>query len=294
MTPPRFLAIGECMIEIAPATGGLYSMLYAGDTFNTAWYIQRQLASGTVGYCTATGDDSASTGMVDFMTGAGITTHIRQVADRTVGLYAIHIDNGERSFSYWRSNSAAKQLAADPAWLTQQLAGHSHIYFSGITLAILDAQDRPAFLDAIRNARENGASIIFDTNLRPKLWPNVDAMRTEISAAAKLADVVLPSFDDEAACFGDATPADTIARYDAPLTVVKNAGDPVTVQYKGKAATTHPVMTVTDVVDSTAAGDSFNAGFLAAWMQGKSADESVAAGSKLAAYVVTGKGALVD
>lgn len=293
MSALRFIAIGECMVEIAPAQDGLFSMSYAGDTFNTAWYLRRQLPDAEITYCTATGDDRASKGMIDFITDAGITPATRQIPDRTVGLYSIHTDNGERSFSYWRSHSAAKLLAADPTWLAEQLTTQTHIYFSGITLAILNAQDRPAFLTALQTARKNGATIIFDPNLRPRLWPDTATMCAEITKAAKHADIVLPSFDDEALYFGDADPMATIARYNAPLTVVKNAADRITAKTPDGSIIAHAVTPVENVIDSTAAGDSFNAAFLAAHMQGQKITDAIQAGCDLAAHVVTGKGALV-
>ncbi|MGC9420788.1 MAG: PfkB family carbohydrate kinase, partial [Rhodovulum sp.] len=131
------LAIGECMVELAPTGGGLYRRGFAGDTFNTAWYARRLLpADWSVAYASCVGTDAVSREMVDFMAAEGIdTTPIRRLPDRTVGLYMIALTGGERSFFYWRGQSAARALADDPDWLDATLSGRNFIHFSGISLA---------------------------------------------------------------------------------------------------------------------------------------------------------------
>ena len=115
----RVLAIGECMAELAPMdTDGDLRLGFAGDTFNTAWYLARCAPDAHVSYLTALGDDAISQKMAAFMRDSGIDDRFVQVAKgRTVGLYMITLDEGERSFSYWRGQSAAKALANDPAAL---------------------------------------------------------------------------------------------------------------------------------------------------------------------------------
>ena len=146
MTPKTFLSIGECMVELSPLGGDDYRMGFAGDTFNTAWYARRLLPpEWTVAYGTCLGDDAVSDRMLRFMQGAGIDTEtIREVPGRTVGLYMIQLQAGERSFSYWRGQSAARALADDAAWLEGIIAGAGAILFSGITLAILTPEGRAA------------------------------------------------------------------------------------------------------------------------------------------------------
>ncbi len=294
-----FLTIGECMVELAPLSGDDYRAGFAGDTFNSAWYARRLLPEGfDVAYGTCVGDDAISGRMLDFMVQAGIDiSTVRRLPGRTVGLYMIQLDNGERSFSYWRGQSAARSLGEDPTWLAQITASAGTILFSGITLAILPEQGRRNLLDALASARAGGATVAFDPNLRPRLWPDTAAMRAAIMQAAAVADITLPSFDEEALHFGDADPAATIARYrDAGIAtvVVKNGEDELHV-----GATDAPVRgfrpdKAPQITDTTAAGDSFNAGFLTARMQGRTLDDSVRAGMDLAARVVQARGALVE
>ncbi|MCY0096327.1 sugar kinase [Hoeflea ulvae] len=294
----RFLSIGECMVEMAPTADGTYSLGFAGDTLNTAWYARKIFnPDWDVAYLTAVGDDAISGRMASFIADAGIETEfIRKVPGCTVGLYLIQLDNGERSFAYWRSDSAARRLANDTGLLDAALASASLIYLSGITLAILSPQSRTALFDALATARRNGATVAFDPNLRLRLWDSSETMRQTVMAAAGVSDILLPSFEDEATFFGDATPSDTASRYSGagvPLIVVKNGGGEVLSLCRGQTGSFTPAK-VDNVVDSTAAGDSFNAAFLASYLDCTDLGTAIAAGSALAARVITRRGALVE
>jgi len=121
-------------------------------------------------------------------------------------------------------------------------------------------------------------------------------MRQTVMAAAKVSDILLPSFEDEATFFGDATPDDTARRYagaGAPLVVVKNGGGDILSLSAGQTGSFSPAL-IDNVVDTTAAGDSFNAAFLAAYLEAGNLDLAIANGAALAAKVITQRGALVD
>ena len=295
----RIVAVGECMVEMAPvATEGQFRLGYAGDTLNTAWYLRRLLgASDQIDYFTAVGTDAVSDKMIDFLQQAGIgTTCILRRDDKGVGLYMIQLQDGERSFSYWRSNSAARTLAADPGPLHAALDGADLVYFSGITLAILPPADRSRFLTVLRQFRSGGGIIVFDPNLRPTLWASPDEMTQAVMQAAAVSDIALPSYDDEAHWFGDGSPEATLQRYAAAQVgccIVKNGSDRILAGDGGQRMICDPIQDVT-LVDSTAAGDSFNAGFIAARLQGADLRAAVHAGSSLAAQVIAKFGALVD
>ncbi|GHC57021.1 2-dehydro-3-deoxygluconokinase [Gemmobacter tilapiae] len=293
----RVLAIGECMVEMAPQAGALYKMGFAGDTFNTTWYLRRCLpADWSVGYLTAVGQDGVSDRMIGFMADSGIdTSAVIRRPDRTVGLYMIQLsDKGERSFAYWRNQSAARLLADDEAQLIQRLSGVGLAYFSGITLAILDVQGRARLFAALAAARAAGTKVAFDPNLRPALWSDSNMMCETIMQAAAQSDIVLPSFDDEARWFGDTDPAATLARYaQAEEVVVKNGEGAMRVRSSGHVFDFQPPA-VAQVVDSTAAGDSFNAAYLAARLAGTGVPTALQAGAALAGRVIGARGALVE
>lgn len=293
-----FLSIGECMVEMAPTASGDYHLGFAGDTLNTAWYARRSFGPDwDIAYFTAVGQDAVSRRMTDFIRDAGIRTdRIRTLPDCTVGLYLIQLDKGERSFAYWRSDSAARRLAGDPAALRAAVASASVIFFSGISLAILSPADRQTLLEAIAEARKAGATVAFDPNLRPRLWEDADTMRDAVMAAARVSDILLPSFDDDARAFGDATTEHTAQRYagaGVPLVVVKNAAGEMLALDNGKITRFEPAP-VTGVVDTTAAGDSFNAAFLASFLESGNLIKALATGAELAAAVIGQRGALIE
>jgi 2-dehydro-3-deoxygluconokinase len=293
----RFVSVGECMIEMSGGEDGTYRLGYAGDTLNTAWYARASLpADWQVDYVTALGDDLYSQQMVEFFAANGIGIgHILKVENRRPGLYLIHQAGGDRHFTYWRGQSAARLLAEDPAGLAAAFAGATIAYFSGISLGILAPRARGRLLKALHGAREAGARIAFDPNERPVLWTSPAVMASTIAVAAIVADVVLPTFPDEQVLFGDASPEAVAARYldwGAEEVVVKNGGEPAHVAWRGGSASVAPHPGAVSV-DPTGAGDSFNGAYLAARAQGVAPPEAAARAHALAARVIAHKGALV-
>ena len=291
----RFLAVGECMVEFAVCPDGRYKMGFAGDTFNTAWYVREVAPPGLdVAYLTAVGDDRPSMQMLRFMEDAGIQPEARIRKNRTVGLYVISLISGERSFSYWRSDSAARTLADDLTGLPGA-APEDMVYFSGITLAILPDSGRVRLLDVLSSCRDSGISVAFDPNIRLKLWSNAEEIRRWVTEGARVSDIVLPSFDDESALFGDRSPHATSERYldeGAKTVAVKDGPNSVLVRTPEDRCivANEPI---DEPADTTAAGDSFNAGFLARAMQGADWNEAASFGCDVARTVISSHGALV-
>jgi 2-dehydro-3-deoxygluconokinase len=290
------MTIGECMVEMAPGDDGRFAMGFAGDMFNSAWYA-RQVAGDRlrVAFLSAIGDDAVSAGMESFIRAAGVEPLLSVVPGKSVGLYLISLKDGERSFSYWRSDSAARRLT-DGLDRLPGLASGDWVLISGITLAILDDDRRARLLGLLHDAKSRGVLIAFDPNIRPRLWDSADEMCRQIMKAAALSDLVLPSFDDEATHFGDASPEATLARYraaGAASVVVKNGAGPVMAsEGSSPPVTVHPPE-IPAVVDTTAAGDAFNGGFLSEFMDGASLTDSIHAGCTVAAQVIGAHGALV-
>ena len=294
----RIISVGEAMVELSASDQpDLWRLGVAGDTLNTAWYLRRLMPRDwQIDYLTRVGTGEFSQKLVDFLTAEGIgTDHVARDPDREIGLYAISLKDGERSFSYWRDSSAARRLADDAGALTRALQGARMAYLSGITLAILPAEGRQTLMQALIQARKAGTTVVFDPNLRPRLWADAATMRATIQQAASHADLILPSFDDEASHFGDSDPQATIARYLAVGSghvVVKNGGGPMAfdgTQGQGRLPDLRPEA----AIDTTAAGDSFNAGYLAAWLQGADCHAAIMAGHDLSRKVIRHRGALV-
>ena len=289
-------SIGECMLELSARTDGGWSLGHAGDSFNVAWALRALLPEETpVDYVSAFGDDPFSAQQQAFFRDHGIGTASSPVVEGgRPGLYAITLDGAERSFTYWRGDSAARQLASDPAKLEESLRHQGLVYFSGITLAILEPAARETLLQAIGKARGDGARIAFDPNYRPRLWREPDEARVAVTHALSVCDIALPTFPDEKSLFGDSEPAATAARITAagvPEIVVKDGADPALLVDDGvniEVAAVH----VATPVDTTGAGDSFNGGYLAARLLGHGPAAAARKGHQVAAAVVQVRGAL--
>jgi 2-dehydro-3-deoxygluconokinase len=293
----RIVSVGECMIELSGGEGGQYRMGFAGDTLNCIWYARARLpADWTADYVTALGDDAYSAEMRAYLERHGIgTRHIQTIPGRRPGLYMIQQREGDRHFTYWRDSSAARLMAEDREALAGAFAGADLIYFSGISLAILLARARGRLLKAIVTARNAGATVAFDPNARPALWRSLSVMGAVHTVAGSLSDIVLPTFPDEKATFGDADPSATARRYlelGAREVVVKDGANPAIV---GTADGLISVpATPQQVVDATGAGDSFNGAYLAARLRGAEPVEAARAAHRVAGVVVGHRGALVD
>ncbi len=286
------------MVEIAPDGAGALQQGFAGDVLNALWYVRQTAPSDwSLSFFSGFGEDAVSRQMREFIEAANIScAQSAEVRGRTVGLYMIHLEQGERSFSYWRDSSAAREMLQDPDALASRISAADVILVSGITLAILSAPDQSLFLDVIKENKRKTAILAFDPNIRPRLWETPELCHQTISRAGEIADIVLPSFDDEQATFGDPTPQDTAQRYldlGAGLVVVKNGTHPtLTATMSGREL--HSVAPVQNVVDTTAAGDSFNGAFLASYCSGASLAEAIRAGQECSAAVVGTRGALVS
>lgn len=298
MNPHHLLCIGECMMELSPVEGGLFRPAFAGDTFVTAWYARELLPKATpVELLTALGNDSFSATLLGFLHEAGIgIASVQIVPGRNIGLSMITIDEyGDRVLQHWRDTSAARKLAADPARLRSTMARADFIHFSGITMAILSAEDRECLLAELRRARAAGATVCFDPNVRPELWESREVLRTVLAEAARASSVVLTALDEELTYLGVTSAEDSIARYQAigVETVVVKRGADGSVLLSGGRIQSIPAAPAPWVVDRTAAGDSFNGAFIARLVEGDTAERAARKASIVTAEVIAQKGALV-
>src|SRR5215471_2355667 len=215
---PDVISVGEVMIELTRGPDGRYGLAFGGDTFNTAVYLAR--AGIEVAYATALGDDRYSDALLALASAEGVHTDlIVRVPDRTSGLYLVETnDKGERSFCYWRDHAPARELFELPQWsaLAERLLACRLIYFSGVTLSLYSNVGIGRFLALVELARKNGVKIAFDGNFRPRGWKgDLARTRTVFMEALKRVDIALPTFDDEALLWGDASPDATVERLQA-------------------------------------------------------------------------------
>ncbi len=298
MAAPTVAIIGECMVELRHVDANTLALGYAGDTLNTAVYLARSIGSGgSVGYVTAVGDDPYSDAMLAGWAADGIDiARVVRVPGAHPGLYLIRVnDAGERSFTYYRSESPARRLFDEIQPPDTDFSNVALIYLSGITLSILSDKGRNTLWTVLERARSRGTKVAFDTNYRPAGWPDRAAAQEAVSRTLRLADIALPTFDDEQALFDDDAPTDCISRLRGLgvgeiVVKVGAAGCIVADATSEQTVATTPVVRV---VDTTAAGDSFNGAYLAARLTGRDPIAAARAGNRLAGVVIGHGGAII-
>ncbi|MEQ1976677.1 MULTISPECIES: sugar kinase [unclassified Xenorhabdus] len=299
----KIALIGEGMIELNGTPCGAMTQNYGGDVLNSAVYLAR--AGGDtldVHFVTAMGTDPLSEGMISRWQQEGINTSLvlRDNAHQP-GRYLIQLDEkGERTFLYRRDNSAARYLLRHPDYplLRQQLRNMDVLYLSGISLAILPENDRQLLLIDLKQLASEGKLIFFDSNYRPALWENETQARECYQQMYAITDIALVTDDDEARLWGDTSIEESVnrlKRIGVKHAIIK-AGERGCFyrDLSGCNATQHiKTQPVTSVVDTTSAGDAFNAGFIVGRLNGKSIHDSALMGHQLAGVVIQHKGAIV-
>jgi 2-dehydro-3-deoxygluconokinase len=297
----RVASIGECMVELRHRSATVLDLAYGGDTLNTAVYLARLTRDRDVrvDYVTALGNDAYSDAMLTTWQAEGIGTDlVARLPGRLPGLYTIRTDaQGERSFTYWRAASAARDMLRDQRaeQVAGALAGYDLLYLSGITLSILDPEQRAALVAIADRVREQGGRVAFDGNYRPVGWPNAEAARAAFEEMLARVDIALPTLDDEQALFGvqDARQAADRLHHLGVAEVAIKLGRVGCFLSSAEFTGEIPAELVEVVVDSTAAGDSFNAGYLAARLFGAEPRTAGRVGNHLAARVIAHPGAIV-
>ena len=293
--------IGECMVELRQAQGGqstgggLYSRGFGGDTLNTSVYLAR--LGVTVDYITALGDDPLSSEMIAGWQAEGVgTARVARLAGKLPGIYLIGTDaNGERRFFHWRESAAVRSLLDLPetADLLQSLSDYDLVYLSAITLAIYSGKGRARLLAALRTAGQRGTRIVFDTNFRIRLWPDPEAARSVYAEAFETSDIVLASTEDLQLLFPDEDADALLARIPTAEVVLRLAEPASLVRAAGAMHTLRAEPAAAAVVDTTAAGDSFAAAYIAARLSGAGPVDAALAGHRLAGVVVCHPGAII-
>jgi 2-dehydro-3-deoxygluconokinase len=300
MSEPRTRAVcvGEAMIELLRGGDGRFALACGGDTFNTAIYLAR--AGIEAAFASALGDDPYSESILALAAAEGVASDlILRTPGRLPGLYLVDMDAaGKQHSHFWRGEAPAGDLFELPDWgrVAAGLVAAKLVYFSGITLSLYSNTALGRFLAVIEMARQNGAKIAFDGNFRPRGWKgDLTRTRTVFMEALKRVDIALPAYDDEAILWGDPSPEATVARLQAfgiGEIVVKNGPNSALVVAQGTNEFV-PVPEVVVPIDPMAAGDGFNAGYLAARLAGNGPLPAAAAAHQLAGQVIRHRGAIM-
>ena len=294
----RIICVGEVMVELSRGADGRYGFAFGGDTFNTAVYLAR--AGIPAAYATAMGDDPYSDGLMALAAAEGVNGDlIARVTGRMPGLYLIETDaKGERQVLLLARDlaGAGAVRAGELGPVCEALLSARLVYFSGVTLSLYSNTGLGRFLASLELARKQGVIVAFDGNFRPRGWKgDVARARTVFTEALKRVDIALPTFEDEAMLWGDTNPEATVERlqaYGIGEIVVKNGPSGALVADKNGREHV-PVPEVVQPVDTTAAGDSFNAAYLAARLNGEAPIAAAAAAHGLAGQVIRHRGAIM-
>jgi 2-dehydro-3-deoxygluconokinase len=299
----KIAVIGECMIELSEK-GSAVNRGFGGDTLNTSVYIARQVKQSDlqVSYITALGTDSFSQQMLDAWQGENVDTRlIQRMENRMPGLYYIETDDtGERTFYYWRNEAAAKFWleSEQSAEICEALATYDYLYLSGISLAILSAASREKLFSLLHECRANGGKVIFDNNYRPRLWTSREETQQVYQQMLACTDIAFLTLDDEDALWGEKPVEEVMARTHAAgvqEVVIKRGADACLVSLADESVVEVPAVKLPKekVVDTTAAGDSFSAGYLAVRLTGGDAQAAAQRGHLTASTVIQYRGAII-
>ena len=302
MSQNKLLAIGECMLELSGQIqlGSQAKLNFGGDVLNTALYYAR--LNGDVSFLTALGDDNFSTQMISHWDTENIdTSKVLKIKDKVPGLYAIQTDNqGERSFYYWREQAPIKEIFnyLSTKDLEQYTQEYKYLYFSGISLSRWNDKQLETFTDWLKDfkASNKNKEIIFDLNYRPKCWLSKEQTKAYIEKVLKYVTIVLTTFDDEELLFEDTSYQQTLDRYNSfniPIVIIKHGTNPTVLQCQDKINLIEADKIVSPI-DTTAAGDSFNAAFLAALTNKLNLKTSIKFAQIFAAEIIQHQGAIID
>jgi 2-dehydro-3-deoxygluconokinase len=295
---PRVAVVGEAIIELVRGGDGHFALTCAGDAFNVALYLAR--AGMDAAFVTALGEDTFSDMVLALAAAEGVACDlVLRRRGRLPGLCIVDVDGSGAQQRYdWRGEAPARDLFELPDWarLAEGMGKAKLVYFSGITLSLYSNVGLGRFLAIVETVRQQGVKVAFDANFRPRGWRgDLARTRTVFAEALKRTDIALPTYDDEAVLWGDPSPEATVARLQAfgiAEIVVKNGPNSALVVAGGQSEFV-PVPEVVTPVDSTAAGDGFNAAFIAARLSGSRPAEAAAAAHRLAGQVIRHRGSLM-
>jgi 2-dehydro-3-deoxygluconokinase len=300
----KLFLFGECMVEllnVSPNTKlpQTLKQSFAGDVFNTAVYLKRVFNEMQVNIVTAVGNDDFSSNMVKFFEQQNIATDFVYRSDSKIaGLYSIKTDGeGERTFTYWRENSAARDVMKHlKSSEIEKMSDGDVFFFSGISLAVIKPEDRPSFWLMIEKLKSAGLSIVFDPNYRARMWSSTDEAQEQFNKAFAMSDMSLPGIDDFQQLYSLSS-ADEVVTFSEQFNfselVIKN-GEQGVVCVKNNNIQQVNITPVENVVDTTSAGDSFNGVFIGARTSGINSIDAIKLASASAALVIQHRGAIVE
>ncbi len=293
MTAARYdvVSVGEPMIEFnqVPGEPRRYLQGFGGDTMNAVIAAARQGAR--TAYVTRLGDDEFGRWLRELWREEGVDAQFVDAdPDAPTAVYFVTHGPSGHAFSYRRAGSAASQLSPGNLPL-EPIRRTRLLHTSGITQAISDSACDAA-LTAIDAAHAAGARVVYDSNLRTRLWPLARA-RAVIAATAGMSDFFLPSLEDARALSGVDEPEanlDWALRLGAKHVALKLGAEGVLAS-DGRRTLRLPGHRI-DCRDATGAGDCFAGSFMARIAHGDDFHAALRYANAAAALTCTGFGAV--
>lgn len=293
----KVVLFGECMLELKQNDASSMRHAFAGDALNSAVYLKRQFSEIDASFMSALGDDSISHQMLERFAQEGLDNRfVYADKSKAPGIYLVQTDDqGERSFVYWRENSAARVVMqfVDQDVISQ-LSEVDLFFFSGISLAVLIPEQRSIFWDMLKQLKQAGVQIVFDPNYRARLWQSEEEAKSEFEQAFVLSDMLLPGIEDFSLLYQLESVKDILdfcQPYQIDEIVIKNGPESVFIAKDGQVQEV-AIQPATTVVDTTSAGDSFNGVYLGARMTGQTPQRAVELASAAASCVIQHPGAI--
>lgn len=166
-------------------------------------------------------------------------------------------ENGDRDFSFYRNPGADMMLCESEIPVT--LIQDSQIFHFG-TLSMTHVGVREATKKALAVAKESGAIISFDPNLRPPLWESLELAKEQVLYGLGMCDVLKISDNEIQWLTGKEDYTEGVQwikeRYDIPLILVSMGREGSRAYYKGEMVEVGPFIQK-DTIDTTGAGDTF-------------------------------------
>ena len=290
-------SIGEAMIEISNIKNSLYNQSFAGDTLNFCNYLDKKKLNAF--FLSAIGKSEINQSLLDFVKSKKISTkYIKKINQFEVGLYLIkNKDNGEKQFFYWRDESAAKHYFNNIDFLNlyKELKNFDYIYFSGITLSIIHISKLNNFIKLLNLLKSKKIKIVFDFNIRPSRW-NKKNLNIFLDSVLKFVDICFLSGEDMNYWKNKnniKSYEQIVRKYKLKHSIFrKNAK--FTYVFLNKTRYVFKNKLLKTVVDTSGAGDGFNAAYLSNFIVNNDPVLALKAGSSLGSKIVMKKGAIVD
>lgn len=283
------VTIGETMILFTSEQGLMrysnqYSRKFGGSETNFAVGLSR--LGHNVGWISKLGNDEFGKALLSFVRGEGIDTSQVKIDDEApTGIYFKELRNpNDVRVYYYRKGSAASRMSKsdlDEGYISNA----KFLFITGITPALSDSCHEMIF-EAIDMAKRNNVKIIFDPNIRKKLWDEEKARKTIIEIASKV-DIVLPGISEGEFLFGEKKPnliGEKFLELGVPLVVIK-LGDKGAYYCTKEEEKIVSGFFVENVVDPVGAGDGFAAGFVSGLLEGLSINHSIRRGNAIGAMV---------